>query len=246
MVADRMADRRELAVRATDARSLEIPPAHLDEWRSLKPADQALLTVEVLARWTAALAPDDYTLAEVVRLERQRRRSLATIREGVALTDQEFHLVRLLQRHEGRTVTFAEIVRALWPADARGAKDRQLWERGGPFERHVHSVHVLTLKLRRKLEIDYLRPQHLVSMRSVGYRWYSLPPSVDDGEDYAARADEGRALRYEIRGHRGELPPSREDGGRFGPGPSHPDYRVVDAEVTAARSRERGARGQRG
>lgn len=219
------------------ARALELSPAHGDEWRSLRPADQALLTGEVLARWTAALAPDEYTLAEVVRLERQRRRSLATIREGVALTDQEFHLVRLLQRHEGRTVTFAEMIRELWPAEARGAKDRALWQRGGPFERHVHSVYRVMWGLKRKLELDYMRPQHLASIRSVGYRWYSLPPSVDDGEDYAARADEGRTLRYEIRGHRGELPPPREGGGRFGPGPSHPDYAVVDATATARRSR---------
>src|SRR4051794_18599775 len=189
--------------RAGAARALELPPARRDEWRSLRPADQAILTGEVLARWTAALAPDEYSLAEVVGLERQRRQSLATIREGVALTDQEFQLVRLLQRHEGRTVTFAEMIRELWPADARGAKERELWRHGGTFERHVRSVHVLIWKLKRKLELDHLRPQHLVNMRSIGYRWYSLPPSVDDGEDYAARADEGRALRYEIRAHRG-------------------------------------------
>jgi hypothetical protein len=243
MVADRVADRRELAVSATDARSLWLPPEHRDEWAALRPADRALLTGEVLARWTAALTPDEYTLAEVVRLERQRRRSLATIREGVALTDQEFHLVRLLQRHEGRTVTFAEMIRELWPAEARGAKDRQLWQHGGPFARHVRSMYVLMSKLKRKLELDHLRPQHLVSMRSIGYRWYSLPPSVDDGEDYAERADEGRALRYEIRGHRGELPTPREGDGRFGPGPNHPDHRIVDAEVTAARARARAGRG---
>jgi hypothetical protein len=234
-----VADRRELAVRATDARSPELSPEHRDEWAALRPPDQALLTREVLARWTTALAPDEYTLADVVRLERQRRRSLSTIREGVALTDQEFHLVRLLQRHEGRTVTFAEMIRELWPAEARGAKDRALWQRGGSFERHIRALHAAMWKIKRKLELDHMRPQHLVSVRSVGYRWYSLPPSADDGEDYAARADEGRALRYEIRGHRGELPPPRENGGRFGVGPNHPDYRAVEAQVTERRSDER-------
>jgi DNA-binding winged helix-turn-helix (wHTH) protein len=238
MVAER-SERHESTIRPSGARAVALSGTHRDEWEHLPARDQALLTGEVLSRWTVALDDDEYSLAEVVRLERQRRASLATLRQGVALTDREFAIVRLLQRHEGRTVTFVEMVRTLWPDETRRANARDLWDRNGAFARHVRSMHVVLYLLRQKLEVDPLRPQHIVSIRSVGYRWYSLPPSADDGEDYAARADDARALRYEIRGYRGELPAPREPSGRFRLGPNHPDYAIVEAQVVERRSRER-------
>lgn len=216
------------------------PPGRDDEFRALSVPDRRLLTPAALARWTAGLADDEYTLADVVALERQRQRSLATVRDGIELTDLEFQVVRQLQRHEGRVVTFAALIRVLWPDDARGSSDRALWERNGTFYRHTRHLHQLMSTIRRKLELDPLRPQHLVSIRGVGYRWYSRPPARDDGEDYTARADEARELRYQIRGFRGELPPPRDpQTGKFGPGPDHPDYQAIEAEVTTRRSQRR-------
>jgi len=216
----------------------QAPPGRDDEYRALSLADRRVLTPDVVTRWSSALADDDVvSLAEIARLERQRRQALDTLRDGVELTDQEFRLLRLLQRREGRTVTMAEIIRHLWPDDARRASDQQLWDRHGAFARRVRSLHAIMHHIRRKLEIDLLRPQHLVSIRSIGYRWYSAPPSRDDGEDYAARADDAREWRYRIRGYRGELPPPRTETGRFRIGPAHPDSAAIDADVTARRSR---------
>jgi len=119
---------------------------------------------------------------------------------------------------------------------SRQASPRELWDRHGPYARHVRHLYNIASVVRTKLEIDPLRPQHIATIRSVGYRWYSAPPSRDDGEDYAARYEDARAARYEIRGIRGELPPPRDPSGRFGPGPSHPDYAAIDAPVTRRRS----------
>lgn len=207
---------------------------------TLPASARALLTPSVIARWTDGLAPDDRIDAgEIVRLEQQRRRTLDTLRHGIELTDQEFALLRLLQRREGQTVTLSEIVRHLWPQDARGASEQQLWDRHGHLARHARGVHKIMHNIRRKIEIDILRPQHLVSIRSVGYRWYAAIPARDDGEDYAARSDEAREMRYRIRGYRGELPPPRDPVGRFSPGPEHPDYAAIDANVTHRRSSTR-------
>lgn len=225
-----------------DAPPMELPAAHRPLYDALPASDRALVTSAALARWAPGLDDEEYTPADIARLERGRRQALATIRDAVELTDLEFRFVRLLQRHEGRTVRFDEIVRHLWPAEARLASAADLWDRHGPFARHVRHVHVLSCTVRRKLEVDHLRPQHIVSMRSVGYRWYSRPPARDDGEEYTARADEARRARYEIRGHRGELPPPRASSGRFGPGPEHPDYQAVDATVTERTSRRPSAR----
>jgi hypothetical protein len=153
MVAER-SERHEPTIRPSEARAVALSGTHRDEWEHLPARDQALLTGEVLSRWTVALDDDEYSLAEVVRLERQRRASLATLRQGVALTDREFAIVRLLQRHEGRTVTFVEMIRTLWPDETRRASARDLWDRNGSFARHVRSMHVVLHLLRQKLEVD--------------------------------------------------------------------------------------------
>jgi len=239
-----MSEASEQATARSPELTEELPSVPLPfdpaELAALPERDRRLVTRETIARWTANLVPDDVvTAADIARLERGRRQALATIRDGIELTDQEFALLRLLQRHEGQTVTFTQIIRALWPDDARGRPERELWERSGMFGRHANRVSHLVGRIKRALELDPLRPQHLISVRGVGYRWYSAPPSRDDGEDYSARADEARLMRVTIRGHRGELPPpppSREPDGRFRPGPAQPDFQAIEGDVTRRRS----------
>src|SRR3954467_3598373 len=87
--------------------------------RALTPQDRALLTPEVVARWTRDLGPDDEVdPTDIVRLEKGRQRTLQTIRQGPELTDLEFKLVRYLQRHAGRTRTYVQIAHQLWGSTA--------------------------------------------------------------------------------------------------------------------------------
>lgn len=159
-----------------DSDMSELPFA-ADELAALTANERALVTPEAIARWTADLAPDDrVTARQIVQLERTRRATLATLRDGIELTDMEFRLWRLLQRHEGRTVQYPEIMRELWPQETRRATPAQLWSREGLYGRYAGSIQQYISKLKRKLEIDPKRPQHFVSEAGIGYRWYSAPP----------------------------------------------------------------------
>lgn len=210
-----------------------------DEWEQLSKHERTLLSAQVVERWTEGLSDDDYTLAEVARLERRRRITLETIRDGAELTDTEMRLWQLLRRHEGRTVTFAEIIRHLWPQETKRATRAQLWSRTGLYGRYIRTISQHLSNVKRKIEVDRKRPQHFMSEPGVGYRWYSFPPARDDGEDYSARAEQGRLDRREIRSHRGELPPGRDADGRYRPGPEHPDYQAIDVTVTSRSSSRR-------
>jgi len=79
-------------------------------------------------------------------------------REGVPihLTPTEWDLLRAFVLHRGRTLTHAQLFRAVWN---RSAGDPQQYLR----------VHVANL--RRKIERDTLRPRVIVTEPGVGYRF---------------------------------------------------------------------------
>jgi len=171
------------------------------EWRELDPADRALVTEQTLARWVGDLAVDDYTLDEVVLREKRRLTNLKSFRQGGELTDTEWKLWRFLGRHEGKVCTKLQIARHLW-----GGPDRPIhaWmlrnnESGNASPLVAHLQNIIS-DLRSKLEIDPIRPQHLATVRGVGYVWYDAPPSTDDQIDYAGRQVRFSKLREEMLG----------------------------------------------
>lgn len=210
----------------------------------ISPRDQALLTPAVIERWTQGLAPDEIDLAEVARLERGRLRTLETIRQGVDLSDLEFKLVRYLQKHERRTMTYQQIAHHLWGSPTNPITARVLRADYGYASPYIRHIWVLVSQIRQKLEIDPIRPQHLATIRGVGYRWYNAPPSLNDGEDYGQRAVESEELRAQVRtdlGYSPIDPQIAEPSGKLVLGPAHPDYAggVVDGDVTQRSSRAR-------
>jgi hypothetical protein len=166
-----------------------LPEEHADEYRELRHDDRLALTPQALRRWTADLTPDDYTLGQIVALERKRSQNLRTLRAGAELTDQEYRLLRYLQRHDGQTRSYVQIAHHLW-----GSPNRPIT--AATFRQHgyasgmIATIQGLVYQLRHKLEIDALRPQHLANVRGVGYVWYAEPPSIDDGVNYDRRATE--------------------------------------------------------
>lgn len=198
----------------------------------LSPGERALLTPDVVERWSSDLAPGDFTpetLSEIVELERRRRAALRTLRSTAELTDTEFRLVRYLQRSEGRTRTYLQIAHHLWGSAERPITASVVRARHGYASPMVTSIQVLIHVIRKKLEVDPLRPQHLATIRGVGYRWYSAPPSLDDGEDYERRTRESIVQREYMQKTLGivedervvELPPEWEPGMPL-PGPELP------------------------
>lgn len=174
--------------------------AKRQEWADLEAGDRAILTDVVLARWVGDLAPDDYTLAEVAVRERRRLANFKSFRQGAELTDLEWRLWRYLGRHEGRVCTKLEIARHLWQAPDRPIRPWMLRKNpeNGNASPLVAALQNLISDIRSKLEIDPLRPQHLATVRAVGYVWYDAPPSSDDGVDYAARHVRYSRLREQV------------------------------------------------
>lgn len=171
------------------------------EWATLSLRDCALLTPEVVLRWAPDLDAGDCTLHDIARFERKRRENIQTLRTGAELQDQEWKLLRYLQRREGSTCTYLEIARHLWQTPVRRITAQSLISMDAGkygFGGMVTTIQGMVHDIRRKLEIDPLRPQHLANIRGVGYRWYSAAPSLDDGENYERRATESAVLREKL------------------------------------------------
>ncbi|HEU5086471.1 MAG TPA: response regulator transcription factor [Roseiflexaceae bacterium] len=117
---------------------------------------------ELLARVRAVLA----------RAERARRLPMTEITSGpwtldpqrqvcmiegsrkVELTPRETHLLGLLLKRSGRVCTTTQIVRHVWSYAGRQARS---------------IVATSVWRLRAKLEIDAQQPQHILTVRNVGY-----------------------------------------------------------------------------
>jgi two-component system KDP operon response regulator KdpE len=81
--------------------------------------------------------------------------------QEVHLTPIEYKLLGVLVQNAGRVVTHRQLLESVW----------------GPHSgRQTHYLRVYMTHLRRKLELDPLRPQLFRTEAGVGYR-------LDDGED---------------------------------------------------------------
>jgi hypothetical protein len=203
----------------------------------LSQADLDVLTPEVTARWTNGLASDEYPAADIVRLERQRRSNLRTLRQGIELTDLEWKFFRFLSREPGKIKSYLEIARHLWGTESNPVTARRLAGHHGYQAPMVAHIQVLVSLIRHKLEIDPLRPQHIANVRGVGYVFYTNPPSLDDGIDYRLRAREALEMRAVLKSEFGleidddEQAALLQHRGRAALGPEHSDYegRVIAA-----------------
>lgn len=82
----------------------------------------------------------------------------------IHLTSTEWDLLRALVRNAGRTVTHAQVFRAVWPATQVGARQ---------------CLRVYVARLRRKIESDPARPSLILTEAGVGYRFAALARSSD-------------------------------------------------------------------
>ncbi len=85
------------------------------------------------------------------------RETRTVLREGavVALTPKEYELLDALVRRDGRVASRAELLNEVW---------------GYPDDVLSRTVDTHIGELRRKLETDPTEPQHLLTVRKVGYR----------------------------------------------------------------------------
>ena len=114
---------------------------------------------ELLARVRAALrrshpsGDPEVRIGElVVDLE---KRSVTMSGERVSLTPNEFDMLALFARNEGKLLTHRAILKAVW---------------GPAYSDESHYLHVYVSQLRRKIEPDPARPRYLLTEAGAGYR----------------------------------------------------------------------------
>jgi two-component system, OmpR family, KDP operon response regulator KdpE len=83
------------------------------------------------------------------------KRSASRDGSDVRLTPVEFRLLTALAKHAGMVVTHRQLLREVW---------------GPTHERDTHYLRIYMKQLRDKLEIDPVRPQHLLTETGIGYR----------------------------------------------------------------------------
>jgi two-component system KDP operon response regulator KdpE len=114
---------------------------------------------ELLARLRAALrraAPSTEPVLRIGDLTIDlEKRSVAVDGRDVALTPNEFELLRYLAQNEGKLLTHRAILREVW---------------GHAYERESHYLHVYVSQLRRKIESDPARPRYILTEPGAGYR----------------------------------------------------------------------------
>ncbi|TMG81397.1 MAG: response regulator [Betaproteobacteria bacterium] len=116
---------------------------------------------ELLARVRAALrhavrSPSGTSILRfgntVVDLE---KRTALRDEEEIRLTPIEFRLLAMLAKHLGMVVTHRHLLTVVW---------------GPTHEKDTHYLRIYMKQLRDKLEIDPVRPRHLLTETGVGYR----------------------------------------------------------------------------
>jgi two-component system KDP operon response regulator KdpE len=115
---------------------------------------------ELLARLRAALRRDDPTPPARFTIGRcEIDLTARTVREGtraVRLTPTQWRLLEILVRHPGQLVSSQRLLTEIW---------------GPGYERDRQYLRFHMAALRRKLEADPSRPQHLLTEPGMGYRF---------------------------------------------------------------------------
>jgi two-component system KDP operon response regulator KdpE len=118
-------------------------------------------TSELLARIRVALRHSNKTENETTVYEHNgltvdfTKREVRVNGNPVTLTPTEYNILRTLVNHAGKVLTHQQLIKEVW---------------GGNYEADAHLLRVNISNLRRKIENDPLRPQHIITEPGVGYR----------------------------------------------------------------------------
>jgi two-component system KDP operon response regulator KdpE len=147
-----------LSARHSDSEKVALLDAGADDYVT-KPFSTVELQARVRAQLRRAASPAGSGTGEV-QVEGLHvdlaRRVVSRDEHEIHLTPTEWDLLRVFLRHAGRTLTHGQLFAEVWPHS------------GGDAQAYLR-VHVANL--RRKLELDPVRPRLLLTEPGVGYRF---------------------------------------------------------------------------
>ena len=162
-----------LSARHADTEKVSLLDAGADDYLT-KPFSTIELVARVRAQLRRARTPATGPSAAIVAagaltIDLQRRR-VQRGGELLHLTPTEWSLLRTLVTHPRQTLTHQQLFRAVWGS---GSGDAQQYLR------------VYVGQLRRKIEVDSVRPRHIQTDAGVGYRFEPSTREApqDDGPD---------------------------------------------------------------
>jgi two-component system, OmpR family, KDP operon response regulator KdpE len=118
-------------------------------------------TSELLARIRVALRRSNKSETESVVYQNNdllvdfMKREVRVKDQPVMLTPTEYSILQTLVNHAGKVLTHQQLIKKVW---------------GVNYEVDAHLLRVNVSNLRRKIESDPLKPQHIITEPGVGYR----------------------------------------------------------------------------
>jgi two-component system KDP operon response regulator KdpE len=118
-------------------------------------------TSELLARIRVALRRSNKTEVESAVYQTDGlivdfvKREVRINELPVTLTPTEYNILKILVNHAGKVLTHQQLIKEVW---------------GGNYEADSHLLRVNISNLRRKIERDPLKPQHIITEPGIGYR----------------------------------------------------------------------------
>jgi len=117
-------------------------------------AGELMARIRVALRHTAPVEADAVFQSGDLTVDLARRVVLLGSQE-VDLTPKEYDILRTLIQHAGKVLTHRQLLRAVW---------------GTAYESETHMLRVNVSNLRRKIETEPAKPQHIITEPGVGYR----------------------------------------------------------------------------
>jgi len=144
-----------LSVRERESDKVAALDAGADDYLT-KPFGVAELTARIRVALRHTFKTDGQPIFQVEQLRIDLGRRAVTLDgQEVALTPNEYDLLKTLVKYAGKVVTHRQLLHEVWGAD---------------YENEGHILRVNISNLRRKIEPDPAQPRYILTETGVGYR----------------------------------------------------------------------------